>query len=469
MFGNFRIVLALGLCGMAHGQLEEMQGLAKALGERKEALMEMPFGDGESSGLFAMTLGETVVEHGRESYDGLHFKAPDGIEGKDFVWYFNAPEGWAHWYILPLGGEVKQGFRNWLDGDMVYGTYDKAGEKGRFRALQTLDGSYFEAGKEYVLWFRRVEEAEPGEIRLIAAFAKPGEKGEWDHEALEDALGLKQKASEAQVAELDSLGGRILLDGKFFDRGYADDRIESLFFAKRRQTQMSGGFFIQISTSTPPCKTEPKLADIIAKYGEPDFVRSSDEDSRRSGEEEKEDADEPTVTHFYDHFGFVVEEGDADGIVQLVTAQANDFSSLRPKTGARSTFGELGFENLTVFHFDGREVGRIYRFDEDGKVPLVITAPPEGAYENGPATLTYFGDGKWTMEGVYDSGKKGYVKRYARNRLDGLTEVFHESGKLKLSMSYKDGMPHGKFTEFDEEGGVVRELVYKEGELVDGE
>lgn len=455
------IFMVVALSGVTFGQMEEMRELAKSFAKEKEALTEMEFGS-----LVTLTLGDTVVVHGGETYDGVYFKAPDTVESMDFVWYFNAPENWANWYILPLEGDVKQAFKDWLYGDLLYKDFDKAGEKDRFRALQTLDGSYFEMGKEYVLWFRRLDDAKPGELRLKAVFAEP-EEGKWGHEELEKALSLKPKASAAQIAELDSLGGRILLDREFFNPDYADGRIDSLFFAKRQQKQIYGGFFVQISTSTPPCDTEPKLADIIAKYGEPDFVRSSEERSKLSGGDEDEEKEVATVTHYYDYFGFVVEEGggNANAVLQVM-AQANDFSKLRPEGSGRSTFGQLRFENLTVFHFEGKEVGRIYRFDEDGKEPLVVTAPPEGSYQNGSVTLNFLGDGMWTMEEVSSTGKKAYTKRFAKNRLDGLSEVFHENGELKLSLSYKEGVPDGRFAEYDEEGRVVREAIYKNGELV---
>jgi len=445
--------------------MEELQSLAKALAENKSALDDVRLGENERSGMVTLKLGGTVVEHSDGTYDGIFFKAPEEIRDRDFIWYFNAPEGWANWYIVPLEEDVKQGFSNWLTADKVYGELDKAGEKERFRTLQTLKGSYFEPGQEYVIWFRKVGEVKPGEARLRIAFGKPKEEGKWKHEELEKALGLKPASAEEQVAELSSLGGMILLDGKFFDKGYADDRIESLFFSKRQQKQLSGGFFIQIKTSTPPCHTNPKLAEIIEKHGKPDFVRSSKEEAARSSGNDS-DEEPPTITYFYDYFGFVVKEGDEDKIVHQVTAQANNFSTLRPKGDERSTFGQLGFENLTVFHFDGKEVGRIYNFDEEKKEPSVVKAPPEGTYRNGQVSITFLGDGKWRMEAVSDGGKKVYIKRYERNRLNGITEVYHSNGKLKLSLSYKDGVPDGKIMEYDEDGAIVREAVYKDGEVV---
>jgi hypothetical protein len=414
--------------------------------------------------VLAITLGETVVEHVEGPYDGVRFTAPADVAGQDFIWYFNAPEGWANWYIVPLEGDVKQGFSDWLTGDKVYKEFDKDGEKERMRTLQTLDGSYFEPGKEYALWFRNVAKAKPGELRFKIAFAKLEKDEKWDHEKLEKALRLEAASAEAQVAALGSLGGKILLDGKFFDKGYAEDRIDSVFFAKRQQQSFNGGFFIQIQTSTPPCRTNPKLAEIIAKHGEPDFVRTGKEAASRTSH--KEEDEPPTVTYFYDYFGFVVEEGDEKKIVQQVTAQANDFSSLSPKDSGRSTFGQLGFENLTVFHLDGKEVGRIYLFDEDGDEPSVVTAPPEGAYRNGPVTINHLGGGKWTMEGVSEEGEKLYLKRYEKNRLNGIAEVYHANGKQKILLSYKDGVPDGKFVEYDEEGEIVREALYKDGVVV---
>lgn len=463
MLRGFITVTMMALAPIANGQLEELQSLAEKLAEKKEALDVVKLREDGRSAVFGITLGESVVEHKDGPYDGLRFTAPADLAGRDFIWYFNAPEGWANWYIVPLEGEVKQGFQNWLTADKVYKDLDKDGEKERMRALQTLDGSYFEPGKEYALWFRNALKAKPGEVRFKIAFAKPEE--EWKHEELEKALGLEAASAQTQVAALESLGGKILLDGKFFDKGYAEGRIDSLFFAKRQQQSMSGGFFIQIQTSTPPCRTNPKLAEIMEKHGEPDFVRTSKEAASLTSA--KEDDEPPTVTYFYDYFGFVVKEGDEDQIVQQVKAQANDFSTLVPKDSGRWTFGQLGFENLTVFHQDGREVGRIYRFDEEDKEPSVVTAPPEGVYQNGPVTVKYLGGEKWTMESVSEEGKKMYEKRFERNRLNGITEVYHGNEKLKLSLSYKDGVPHGKFVEYDEEGEMVREAVYKDGEPVE--
>jgi hypothetical protein len=455
----------IGIAQIASGQMEELQSLANKLAEKKNELDVVKLEEDGRSAVSSATLGKSTVEHQDRPYDGLRFTAPLDLEGRDFIWYFNAPEGWANWYIVPLEEEVKQGFKNWLNADMVYKDLDKEGAKERMRVLQTLDGSYFEPGKEYALWFRNVEKAKPGELRFRIAFAKPEEKGKWEHGDLEQALGLEAAAAEAQVAELDSLGGKILMDEKFFDKEYAEGRIDAVFSAKRQQQILKGGFFIQIRTSTPPCRRNPKLAEIMAKHGEPDFVRTSKETASLTTK--KEDDDPPTVTHFYDYFGFVVNEGDGDQIVQQVTAQANNFSKLIPKDSGRWTFGRLGYENLMVFHQDGREVGRIYFFDEEDKDPNAVKVPPLGAYRNGSVTVKCMGDGKWTMEGVSEEGKPLFLKRYEKNRLHGISETYHDNEKLRLSLSYNNGVLDGNLIEYDEEGKIVREARYKEGNEIE--
>lgn len=460
------LVWILAVAGSASGQENENSAMVKAFLKGRASLDELAFGEGMGSEMLTVELGESVIKHDGGTYDGLVFKVPKNAEGLDFVWYFNAPQEWASWYILALGEEPKQGFRNWLNAEMAFEGFDLAGESGRLRALQTLEADYFEPGKEYVLWFKRMDDTRNRDLRLKAAFVAAGKDDEWSGKGIEKALGLKRQSNAGQIAYLGSLGGKILLDPQFFDAAYAELRIDSLFLSMREQRRMEGGFFMQLKTSVPPCYTNPKLADIIAKHGEPDFVRTGKEESLLRENDKAGDGEEAVVKYYYDYFGFVVDEGDKDRVVRLVEVQANDFSSLRPKTEERATFGRLEFENLTVFHFDGDEVGRVYLFDEGDEEPLVIKAPPVGKYMNGSVTIDFRGDGVWSMEGLSSKGEKIYSKHYRRNLLEGGSEVYHPNGKIRYRLSYRKGLPHGKFTEFDDKGEVVREAVYEDGEPV---
>ncbi|MDP4898373.1 MAG: hypothetical protein NWR03_11410 [Akkermansiaceae bacterium] len=464
MFGKLILFGLLAVAGSAWSQDDEMVALSKALSEGRDKLDKLALGGDGKAMRLDLNLGETMVESGGTQYDGIRLTVPKNIKGKDFVWYFNVPEGWSNWYILPLDKEVKAGFRNWVIADKFYEGLDKPWEKNRFRTMQVLEGGYFEPGAEYVLWFRRMHEKSKGKLRVRAAFSKSVK--DWDHEAFEKALGLKPLPAAGQVKGLDSLGGKILLDEALFEKGYAAGRIDSLFFSMRQQKDMEGGFFIQIATSTPPCNRQPKLSEIVAKYGKADFIRSSSEKNLLNSDH-NDDEEEPIITHYYDYFGFEVSEEGGDGKVLRVNVQANDFRSLQPKEDSRATFGKMRYENLTAFHMDGEEVGRIYLFDEEQKEPVVIKAPPVGTYTNGDIRLSFLGEGKWTMKGLTEEGEVGYVKRYASHRLEGITEVYFPGGKLKMSLSYKAGLPDGKFIEYDEEGGVVREMIYREGKPVE--
>ncbi len=464
MFRRLMTMAVLCVAGFSQGQ-EDGEALAKALSDGREALEVMDFGGGEALVSRRFQLGETKIEHDGNVFDGIRLVAPGKTSGKDFIWYFNIPEGWAHWYIVPLGGEMKQGFRSWLTPDRLYANFDKAGEEGRFRVLQTLDGRYFDAGAEYVLWFRRVEDGVKGEMRVRAAFSERVE--DWDRDGLEEALGLRSSPAADQVAELDSRGGRILLDGELFEKGYAEDRIDSLFFSMRRQKDMAGGFSIRIETSTPPCRKSPLLAEIIDKYGEADFIVSSAEEAAGNGD--SDEGGEPVVTHYYDYFGLEVSENESSPKVRRVVAQANDFSTLRPMEDSRATFGSLRFRNLIVMHLDGDEVGRIYGFDEGGRKPDVVKLPRPGVYSHGLDTLKHLGAGSWEWRSEAVKGIPSYIKRYSENRLNGLSEMFHETrkGGVKFSLPYKDGLLHGRVTEYDEGGEILREMEYREGELVE--
>jgi hypothetical protein len=74
---------------------------------------------------FGIELGKSSVKFEDAEFDGFRFRCPEGIDGRDFVWYFNAPEGWGNWYITPVEGEPAQAFKSWLDGDKLYLPFDK--------------------------------------------------------------------------------------------------------------------------------------------------------------------------------------------------------------------------------------------------------------------------------------------------------------------------------------------------------
>ncbi|MGV3658791.1 MAG: toxin-antitoxin system YwqK family antitoxin [Prosthecobacter sp.] len=416
-------------------------------------------------------LGESVsMYRDKLTFDGFRITAPDDLAGRDFVWYHNAPDSWGTWYIVPVAGEVDDGFRNWLRADKVYEDLDKAGEKGRARRLQTLDGSYFKPGADYILWFQHTDVGGPDELRAVFHFApKPKDEKDWDHESLEKALKLKAAPPAEQVKQLASKGGEILLDSAFFTPDYGTSRINDVFFNLRQTQRMSGGYFITMEVACPPCRTRPSLVKIREKHGAADFVQTAAEAGRttRRKRDADEDKDEQVTTHYYDYFAFEVAADDPEEKVLRVRTHASDFSKLRPPAKG-GFFGQVDLKNLTVLHQDGKEVGRLYYFMEGGKEPLCIQEPPPGKYQNDDLTLEYQGGGNWQLL-THQDGKLTRRIPFVGHRMEGLGEGFYPSGRPSFKASYKAGVFHGEVVEYSEKGDVIQRERFNHGEGVSDE
>ncbi len=410
---------------------------------------------------FKIELGESVLTlDGGDKFDGFRFKAPEGADQLSLVWYFNAPSNWGEWYLCPVKGEYKESFRSWFNGDKLYENFDKADEGNRVRTLQTLDAGYFEPGEEYIMWFRERGE---GDNRLSGRLSFATIEGNWEHQEIEEELGLSPMPVEAQVKNLKSRGGEILLDEEFFTNGYAASRMDSVFFGLRRSKQMRGGFFVTIQTAVPACDTNPSLLEIQERYGEPDFIQTGLE---RGAVVEHAgggvDYDPNIVTYFYDYFGFEVNKDDPNKIVERVMTHAHDFSVFTPKD-EQASFAQVGMKNLTVFFDKGKEVGRAYYFLEGGKEPLCITVPPVGSYRRGGEVLEYLGEEKWTRINYFEDESVARRISFENHRMNGKSEGFHRNGQRSFVASYKDGELDGKLVQYSEEGDVLEEKVFSKG------
>ncbi len=419
---------------------------------------------------FELELGKSTVTISDEFVlDGFRFTVPDDAQSKDLIWYFNAPKAWGNWYICPVEGEAGKGFQNWFYGDKVYQPFDLDGEKNRLRVLQTLSGENLEAGRSYILWFRRVQGTSGGKLRGCIGFAKNDD--DWDHNSIEKALELKTKGALSQVAQLNSRGGKILLDRSFFRPSYAEGRIDSVFASLRNTRQMRGGMFFTMEVAVPPCETEPAYEKIRRKFGAADFVQSGKElvRLRKSWTDEVDDSiDQGVTTYYYDYFGFEVRNDDDKEVVVRVVSHANDYSKLHEKKSERS-FGQVPMKNLTAFHHKGKEVGRMYYFLEGGKEPFIIQEPPAGKYKRGDEVLEYKGKGEWLSTSFYDDGPVSRRIPYSRNRMTGKAEGFHLNGKTSFVAFYKKGVLDGEVVEYSEDGKVTKRIEFKEGRRVEDE
>lgn len=112
--------------------------------------------------------------------------------------------------------------------------------------------------------------------------------------------------------------------------------------------------------------------------------------------------------------------------------------------------------------------------DESGKIM-------KGNFLNGMANgmaKTYSSDGRLLSETPYENGKKnGKHKRYYPNgnveleknykndKEDGMRISYYENGKIKIIGKWENDIPVGKGQVYDEEGNVIAETIYENGEV----
>ena len=53
------------------------------------------------------------------------------------------------------------------------------------------------------------------------------------------------------------------------------------------------------------------------------------------------------------------------------------------------------------------------------------------------------------------------------DRLDGKSKMYNQTGQIISLRNFKDGVPHGKAINYDDEGKVLNEMTYKNGIRVD--
>ena len=394
-------------------------------------------------------------------YNGLRFTLPQDYSGQDFIWYFNTPKDWCHWYLYPAQGAVKQSFKDWLEADLVYATYDNVDEKNRFRCLQTCSGAYFQAGHEYIIWFHKVGQANTGQLKGVLKFA-PSDPDGWEHETLEKSLKLKKQNYAAQVKQLESVGGQILLDKQLFQAAYANERIESLITSIRSSKSMPGGFFISMRTFVPPCKDGPTLAQIENKYGKAHFVQSHNEFKQVMGIDEEDNTPDKTI-YYYDYFGFEVLDDDKNRRVQRVSTQEDNFAVLLSNSEEPTAIA-IRKKNLTVFKHNDVELGRIYFFMESGKAPIVIKEPALKTYLQDGQAFEYKGDGNWELRFLFDDGKTHQIMHMVQHKFHGVSKRFYNNGAIEYQVEYKDGLLDGKLEHFSKDGALLKTRTFKAGE-----
>lgn len=129
--------------------------------------------------------------------------------------------------------------------------------------------------------------------------------------------------------------------------------------------------------------------------------------------------------------------------------------------------------------YNGQKVGAWIEYGTDGSFPSKLTTFADGKYNGtylefntrGHITLraTYSNnqlDGPWA---AYSFGRVEKQAQYKDGELDGqYLEYNKKTGNLQKEVNYKDGKQHGAYRFYDEEGNVMLEYMYRNGEKVEG-
>ncbi|MEQ8707289.1 MAG: hypothetical protein RIC19_25375 [Phaeodactylibacter sp.] len=129
--------------------------------------------------------------------------------------------------------------------------------------------------------------------------------------------------------------------------------------------------------------------------------------------------------------------------------------------------------------YDGKKVGAWIEYGPEGNFPAKLTTFANGQYNGtylefntrGHITLraTYKNnklDGPWA---AYSFGRIEKQANYKNGELDGTyLEYDKKTGNLQKEVNYKDGMQHGAYRFYNEDGKVMLEYEYRNGEKIEG-
>lgn len=425
---------------------------------------EIPVGISSAEHKFVtVRLDEKPIVVGEHRFGCVRFVAPKDA-GRDMVWAFSMPPEWQHWYIIPASGTMA-GFRNWLDADCLYeGLPSTLANVAHF---QILEAKNFKSGETYILWFKQEKKAD-GPAMLTAAInflPPPGEKKKWDIEQIVKGLHLKPAPMADEAAYFNSRGGKALLDKRFFEPSYGEDRIGDLLYALRHDV-MNNGWFVKMNVIIPVCKTEPLLSDVQAAYGDADLVLPPKDRQLFYGK----DAPEGEAAYYYDHFAFLVKDVRGKPRIVRVTSDSEDVSPVRPQHEGL-TWNDVPLANLKlrIFYRDRKEIARIAFWGEEGAKLLSGDLPEDTYTRAGDDVITeqklkYLGKGAWEYKSVYVNGQTQQTYALKDHALQGPLHAYYPDGKPQAEANYDKGRLDGALKQWSEDG-QSSERHFKAGEL----
>jgi hypothetical protein len=148
-----------------------------------------------STGVGKATWTELKLNGRGRKVDAIRVRTPAGAS-HDLVWAFSLPTSVDRWYILPVEGKLKQGFRNfWKASPIELFGKEFPAEVDR-GVIQMLDARHLEPDKEYLLWFVFKDE-KPARTWVSIAFLPPGKSG--SAKAAAKSLGLPRAVHDSKA------------------------------------------------------------------------------------------------------------------------------------------------------------------------------------------------------------------------------------------------------------------------------
>ena len=93
----------------------------------------------------------------------------------------------------------------------------------------------------------------------------------------------------------------------------------------------------------------------------------------------------------------------------------------------------------------------------------------EQQVEGNQVKIVYFFNDTNSMSGkseTYINGKLLSVSIFKNGKMNGVIKMYYENGKIGAVYNIKDNIQDGEAIEYDEDGNVIRKVLYKNGEII---
>ena len=145
------------------------------------------------------------------------------------------------------------------------------------------------------------------------------------------------------------------------------------------------------------------------------------------------------------------------------------------KKDAIKSLNLIGDLNNTAKNFySDTEYLKSEMYDENNNLILTMNYKNnkmivEQQVEGNQVKIVYFFNDTNSMSGkseTYINGKLLSVSIFKNGKMNGVIKMYYENGKIGAVYNIKDNIQDGEAIEYDEDGNVIRKVLYKNGEII---